>query len=95
MSHLLDKNSDKGKAIKKLKEYAKNSEVKIIGLGDSPNDLPLLNNSNYKIVIPSINGPNQNLLDLLADKDFIVSDEPNGEGWNKEIMNLLKRLQLL
>ena len=45
MSHLLSINSNKGKAINALKKYSNNLNVNIIGLGDSPNDLPLLLNA--------------------------------------------------
>ena len=38
MSHMLSINSNKGKAINALKKYSNNSNLKIIGLGDSPND---------------------------------------------------------
>ena len=61
MSHLLSINSNKGKAINELKNYANKPNIKIIGLGDSPNDLPLLLNSDYKIVIPSPGGPNNKI----------------------------------
>ena len=43
MSHLLGKGSHKGRAVVELKKYLSNPDVKIIALGDSPNDLPLLN----------------------------------------------------
>ena len=52
MSHLLSINSNKGKAINELKNYANKPNIKIIGLGDSPNDFPLLLNSDFRIVIP-------------------------------------------
>ena len=52
MSHMLSIKSNKGKAINELKKYSNNPNIKVIGLGDSPNDLPLLLNSDYKIVIP-------------------------------------------
>ena len=41
MSHMLSINSNKGKAINALKNYSNNSNIKIIGLGDSPNEFPL------------------------------------------------------
>ena len=94
MSHLLSINSDKGKAIKALKNYSKNTNIKIIGLGDSPNDFPLLSNSDFKIVIPGSDGPNLNLLNQLKDFDFILASEPNGYGWKNEINNLIKVLKL-
>tara|TARA_Y100000766_G_scaffold283366_1_gene298792 strand:- start:847 stop:1644 length:798 start_codon:yes stop_codon:yes gene_type:complete len=95
MSHLLSINSNKGKAINQLKKYSNNSNIKIIGLGDSPNDLPLLINSDFKIVIPSKYGPNLNLLDQLKDYNFILAEKPNGYGWKDEINKLLKTLKII
>ena len=92
MSHLLSVNSNKGKAINELKKYSNNPNVKIIGLGDSPNDLPLLLNSDFKIVIPSPNGANVKLLNMLEDYNFTLATEPNGYGWKNEINKLMKKL---
>ena len=90
MSHLLSNNSDKGLAIQKLKTFSKNSNVNIIGLGDSPNDLPLLMNSDYKIVIPNNDGPNQKLIHQLGKEKFILAKEPHGNGWKEEVTKLVK-----
>ncbi len=95
MSHLLSINSNKGKAINALKNYSNIKNIQIIGLGDSPNDLPLLLNSDIKIVIPGRDGPNLYLLDQLKDLDFILASEPNGYGWKNEINKLLKKLKLI
>ncbi len=95
MSHLLSINSNKGKAINALKQYSNNQNVQIIGLGDSPNDLPLLLNSNIRIVIPGVNGPNSNLLEHLQDFEYTLASEPNGYGWEKEISKLLNNLELI
>tara|TARA_Y100001978_G_scaffold9452_1_gene7854 strand:+ start:432 stop:1229 length:798 start_codon:yes stop_codon:yes gene_type:complete len=92
MSHLLSKNSNKGKAIKKLLNKSKNPNVQIIGLGDSPNDLPLLKNSNYKIVISGIKGPNQLLINELKGTEFYISKKPHGYGWKDEVFNLVTKL---
>ena len=94
MSHLLSTNSNKGKAINALKEYSNLQDIKIIGLGDSPNDLPLLLNSDIRVVIPGIDGPNLNLLDQLKDLEFTLASEPNGYGWKNEINNLINKLEL-
>ena len=64
--------------------------IKVIGLGDSPNDLPLLMKSDIRIVIPGLHGPNFNLLDQLKGTDYILASEPNGYGWKSEINNLIK-----
>ena len=94
MSHLLSINSDKGKAINALKKYSNNQNIQIIGLGDSPNDLPLLINSDIKIVIPGIDGPNLNLIDQLKDFEFTLASSPNGYGWKYEINKLINKLEL-
>jgi len=92
MSHLLSKNSNKGIAIKKLLSKNKNLNIQIIGLGDSPNDLPLLINSNYKIVVSGIKGPNPILLNKLKGTDFCISEKPHGYGWSEEVFKLIKQL---
>ena len=94
MSHMLSINSNKGKAIDALKKYSNNLNTKIIGLGDSPNDLPLLLNSDYKIVIPSPSGPNLKLLEMLSGHKFTLASFPNGFGWKSEINKLIKKLVL-
>ena len=95
MSHLLSINSNKGKAINALKNYSNMHNIQIIGLGDSPNDLPLLINSDIRIVIPGIDGPNMNLLEQLKGLDFILASERNGYGWKNEINKLLNKLELI
>ena len=94
MSHLLSTKSNKGKAINALKEYSNVNNIEIIGLGDSPNDLPLLLNSDIKIVIPGIDGPNLNLLNQLKDLKFTLASEPNGYGWKNEINKLINKREL-
>ena len=95
MSHLLSINSNKGKAINVLKKYSKIQNIQIVGLGDSPNDFPLLLNSDIRIVIPGVEGPNLNLLEQLKNLDFTLASEPNGYGWKNEISKLLNTLELL
>ena len=95
MSHLLSTNSNKGKAINALKKNSNIQNIQIVGLGDSPNDLPLLLNSDIKIVIPGKDGPNLNLLDQLKEYEFTLASEPNGYGWKNEITQLLKKRGLI
>ena len=95
MSHLLSINSNKGKAINALKLYSNIQNIQIIGLGDSPNDLPLLLNSDIRVVIPGTEGPNLNLLDQLRDLEYTLATEPNGYGWKNEINKLIKNLELI
>jgi mannosyl-3-phosphoglycerate phosphatase len=95
MSHLLSINSNKGKAINALKKYSNNKNIQIIGLGDSPNDLPLLLNSDIRIIIPGVDGPNLKLIEQLKDLKFTLASEPNGYGWKNEINKLLDKLELI
>ena len=95
MSHLLSINSNKGKAINALKKYSGIKDIQIIGLGDSPNDLPLLLSSDIRIVIPGIDGPNLNLLEKLKNIKFTLASEPNGYGWQNEINKLINKLELI
>ena len=95
MSHLLSINSNKGKAIYALKKYSNIQNIQIIGLGDSPNDLPLLLNSDIKVVIPGKDGPNLTLLDQLKDINFILATEPNGYGWKNELNKLIIERELI
>jgi len=95
MSHLLSTKSNKGKAINALKEYSNIQNIEIIGLGDSPNDLPLLLNSDIKIVIPGVDGPNLNLIDQLKNLKFTLASEPNGYGWKNEINKLINELEII
>ena len=92
---LLSTNSNKGKAINALKKYSNIQNIEIIGLGDSPNDLPLLLNSDIRIVIPGKDGPNLNLLDQLENLEFILASEPNGYGWKNEIDKLINERELI
>ena len=92
MSHLLSEDSDKGKAIDKLINFSNKTNIKIIGLGDSPNDLPLLERANYRVVIPGIMGPNERLINELGALDYSVSDQPHGYGWKKEVKSLVSKL---
>ena len=94
MSHMLSINSNKGKAINALKNYSNNPNIKIIGLGDSPNDLPLLLNSDYKIVIPGPGGPNLKLIESLNEHNFTLATNANGYGWKSEINKLINNLVL-
>ena len=56
--------------------------------------MPLLLNSDIKIVIPGIEGPNLDLLDQLEDLEFTIASEPNGYGWKNEINKLINKREL-
>ncbi|KGG12659.1 MULTISPECIES: mannosyl-3-phosphoglycerate phosphatase-related protein YedP [Prochlorococcus] len=89
MSHLLSQASHKGLAVLKLKQYLNKPDVKIIGLGDSHNDIPLLEAADYSIVVPGNKGPNEFLLEGIEKGEYILAPKPHAEGWAISIRNLL------
>tara|TARA_Y100001968_G_scaffold244001_1_gene227940 strand:+ start:594 stop:1394 length:801 start_codon:yes stop_codon:yes gene_type:complete len=95
MSHLLSNESHKGEAVNKLKEYLQNKDVKIIALGDSQNDLPLLEYADISIVIPGKNGPNKYLQKGIDRHDFILANAPNAYGWSNSVEDVIKKIKYL
>ena len=89
MSHLLSNKSHKGKAVSQLKLHLKMKDVKIIALGDSQNDLPLLEYGDISIVIPGKNGPNKYLQHGIDRGDFILANSPHAKGWSNSINDII------
>ena len=72
-----------------LKQYYSQrwqENIEIIALGDSPNDLPMLKQADYAIVIPSTKGTN-----LQLDRSSVFyATQPGPYGWQEGIDFLLK-----
>lgn len=81
---------DKGQAIDASRDFfAKkypNKQVVTIGLGDSPNDLPMLETVDIAIVIKSGRSAEMKLNNTRA----IFSTKEGPAGWNEEILKLLE-----
>ncbi len=92
MSHLLSSESHKGEAVNKLKVHLKNKDVKIIALGDSQNDLPLLEYADISIVIPGINGPNKYLQNGIDNGSFKLANAPHAQGWSNSVEDINKNI---
>jgi mannosyl-3-phosphoglycerate phosphatase len=80
---------NKASCFSKLKaDYARlwQNEIGIVALGDSQNDLPMLEQADIAIVIPSSQGikikPNR--------KDVFFATQPAPHGWQEGIKNFLK-----
>ncbi|MGF1493342.1 MAG: HAD-IIB family hydrolase [Microcoleaceae cyanobacterium] len=80
-SHLIGQDADKGRATQWLiNQYqASNPQTKVmaIGLGNSPNDLPMLEVMDLPIIIPGKQGPHPGL----ANRAWPVAAAPGAMGW--------------
>ena len=95
MSHLLSNKSHKGEAVNKLKEFLNNIDVKIIALGDSQNDLPLLEYGDISIVIPGKYGPNKYLQNGIENGRFRLANAPHAHGWSNSIEEIIDNIDYL
>ncbi len=89
MSHLVSKHTDKGRALLELKQFLSNPTVITIGLGDSPNDLPLLDISDISIVVPGKNGPHPEMLTGIQERRYILAPASHSLGWSLAIRSCL------
>lgn len=84
---------NKGKALNWLRNhYSENTNkpIKIIALGDGENDLPMLEQADYPILIRS---PAHSLPSIKLDK-LIITNELGPEGWNNSLIELLNTLNI-
>ena len=89
MAHLLGEGISKGRALAALKQQQDQPEVKVLALGDSPNDLPLLEVADIAVVVPGSNGPHPDLVAGIADGRFQLAQAPHGDGWAEAVRRLL------
>lgn len=89
--HLMAAGQDKGEAVRrcrKIFEHDRGLSICSIGLGDSPNDLPLLHQVDLPIVVPNAAG--RHLETGLH--DAIEAPHPGSRGWNESVSAALERL---
>jgi mannosyl-3-phosphoglycerate phosphatase len=87
--HHLMGGSDKGKAVSILSElYRKKlGDISTIALGDSPNDLPMLEKADFPVLIEKPGGGWDPLIDA---PNLIRADGVGPEGWNRAVLKLLQ-----
>tara|TARA_B100000035_G_scaffold304251_1_gene303758 strand:+ start:685 stop:1569 length:885 start_codon:yes stop_codon:yes gene_type:complete len=79
--------NNKGQATKFFTDKIKNLKSKkivTIGIGDSTNDIDMLDNVNYPCIVKSPN--NRNMTNLIKNRNLILSSRIAPEGW-KECLN--------
>ena len=83
---------NKASCFSRLKQYyaekwqTETAEIKIVALGDSPNDLPMLEQAEYAIVIPSAKGSNLDPNNV----SVYHATQPAPYGWQEGISEFLK-----
>ncbi|NER81492.1 MAG: HAD-IIB family hydrolase [Leptolyngbya sp. SIO1D8] len=90
-SHLIGGEAGKGVAVHRLVSlYAttlpKAETIVTVGLGNSPNDLAMLENVDQAIVLPGASGPHPKL----ANRGWKIAPEPAPEGWAISVTQLLE-----
>lgn len=76
--HLLGVGAGKGNAVKTLKAAFRIADnITTVGLGDSPNDLSMLEAVDIPIVIPGKHGPHRQL----AERGWTIAPERGCRGW--------------
>jgi len=81
-SHLIGPDAGKGNAVKQLVALYQSilppdETIVTIGLGNSPNDLDMLEHVDHSIVLPGVNGPHPQL----ADRGWDIAPAPAPHGW--------------
>ena len=86
-------NSDKGRAVRILKRLYETEGVNVItaALGDSPNDIEMLNNVDRPFVVQKKDGSyNRQILNEV--RGCVRVDGTGPEGWNKAVLELINEL---
>lgn len=90
-SHLIGNNAGKGRAVRWLMETyqsaAAASKVVTVGLGNSPNDLEMLETVDIPIVIASRKGVHPGL----ATKGWQIAPSPGSQGWAEAVAGICER----
>jgi mannosyl-3-phosphoglycerate phosphatase len=89
MGHLLGAQVSKGRALAHLKAHRKAHTVQVLALGDSPNDMPLLDAADVAVVVPGAQGPHAVFAEALASGRFQLAPAPHGAGWSAAVHALL------
>ncbi|HSE83072.1 MAG TPA: mannosyl-3-phosphoglycerate phosphatase [Thermodesulfobacteriota bacterium] len=87
--HIMGK-SDKGKAVSILTRLFKQKfcDLQTIGIGDSLNDLPMLESVDIPILVKKPNGEYDRRIQL---NNLVLAEGIGPEGWNKAVLNLFER----
>ena len=85
--------TDKGNAVRELMILYKNKfpyvQFKTIGIGDSPNDIEMLREVNFPVLVQR---PDGSYIDIPAEIEVILADGIGPKGWNSAVLQLLSKV---
>jgi mannosyl-3-phosphoglycerate phosphatase len=83
--------SDKGRAVEIVKRLFEKQyrNVKTVALGDSPNDIEMLQNVDYPVAVQKRDGSYDRRIRVTR---LIRAEGIGPEGWNRAVIDLLKVL---
>lgn len=89
-SHLIGDGAGKGVAVQQLtalyrSTLAPDAPLTTIGLGNSPNDIDMLEHTDQSIVMPGAHGPHPRL----GERGWAIAPHPAPEGWAAAVERLL------
>lgn len=88
-SHLIGGEAGKGEAVRQLialyQSAYPNDTLTTLGLGNSPNDLPMLEAVDHPIILPGVDGPHPQL----AERGWPVASAPAPDGWAAALQGLV------
>jgi len=84
--------SDKGKAVSILEDLYRKAfgEIVTIGLGDSPNDIPMLERVDYPVIVQKPSGGYDRRIQI---PNLMKTKGAGPEGWNNAILSLVQKIQ--
>ncbi len=92
--HFIGENQDKGKAVKITQEiFEKNSGKRLItvGIGDSKNDIPMLDVVDIPVLIRKPDGTYEDF----EKENLLKSEFPGSKGWNQVVLEILKKYKII
>ncbi|ESA36921.1 mannosyl-3-phosphoglycerate phosphatase family [Leptolyngbya sp. Heron Island J] len=94
-SHLIGPEAGKGNAVKRLVALYQSilspgETIVTIGLGNSPNDLAMLDHVDYPIVLPGSQGPHPQL----GDRGWTIAPSPAPQGWVEAVIAICQQFDV-